>query len=213
MAKSKNKSLIIRYVQGNFKLEVSHQASTLCMLKAQSRSQSPVQQDPLSPSHASTLPRTKVVFADFVGVFLFYVLLEPPFTGNASLFGSPRCAAINTPQGASSKHKNRPHEAPTYSSNSIPSTETAAVKKQQPYSVVPPIDPPFDHMFIEAITADKPRPSSPEPPKRQYFTRSRVAATRRNNLGQPEKQKSKAPAAAGHRIQSSSNDSALISSL
>ncbi|KAJ6965381.1 hypothetical protein NC652_003307 [Populus alba x Populus x berolinensis] len=68
MAKSKNKSLIIRSVQGNFKLEASHQASTLCMLKAQSRSQSPVQQDPLSPSHASTLPRTKVVFADFVGL-------------------------------------------------------------------------------------------------------------------------------------------------
>ncbi|KAL9339338.1 hypothetical protein Peur_068353 [Populus x canadensis] len=42
---------------------------------------------------------------------------------------------------ASSKHKNRPHDALTCSGNSSPSVETAAVEKQQPFSAVPPTDP------------------------------------------------------------------------
>jgi len=127
---------------------------------------------------------------------------------------------------ASSKHKNRPHDAPTCSGNSSPSAETAANEKQQPYSAIPPTNPLVDPMFTEAVTAGETRPTSlghkrtkiveakhfgskqsatpkvvhiseegdaadVEPPKRQYLTRSRVAATTR--LGQQEKQKSKAP--------------------
>lgn len=64
MAKLKNKSSILRSVQGDFRLQASRQASTTRIPRAQIRSQSPVQSDPDSPSQASPT-RTRVVFADF----------------------------------------------------------------------------------------------------------------------------------------------------
>jgi hypothetical protein len=62
---------------------------------------------------------------------------------------------------ASSKRKNQPHDALTYSGNSSPSAETAAVEKQQPFSAVPPTDPPVNLMFTEVVTAGETRPTSP----------------------------------------------------
>nr|TKS00381.1 hypothetical protein D5086_0000185940 [Populus alba] len=53
------------------------------------------------------------------------------------------------------------YEAPTCSGNSSPSVETAAVKKQQPYSVVPLADPLVNPMFTEADINGETRPKSP----------------------------------------------------
>jgi hypothetical protein len=64
MAKSKKKSTILRSVQGDFKLQTSHQVSP-SISRAQFRSQSPVQSDFGSSSKASP-PRTRVVFSDYV---------------------------------------------------------------------------------------------------------------------------------------------------
>jgi hypothetical protein len=50
MAKLKNKSSILRSIQGDFRLQASRQASTARRPRAQIHSQSPVQFDPDSPS-------------------------------------------------------------------------------------------------------------------------------------------------------------------
>lgn len=63
-------------------------------------------------------------------------------------------------KGTSSKHKKRPHKAPTYSGTSSPSAETTAVEKQQPYSAVPLADPSVDPMFTEVVIAGEIRPKS-----------------------------------------------------
>jgi len=83
MAKSKNKSSILRSVQRDFRLHASRQTFASRMPRAQSHSRSPVLQDLMSPSdQAFTPPGTRVVFTD--------------------LAGSPREARV------SSKRRNRP---------------------------------------------------------------------------------------------------------
>lgn len=68
MAKSKNKSSILRSVQRDFRLHASRQTFASRMPRAQSHSRSPVLQDLMSPSdQAFTPPGTRVVFADLAG--------------------------------------------------------------------------------------------------------------------------------------------------
>jgi len=63
-AKSKNKSSILQFAQHDYNLQASCPSSTSRATRALSRSRSPIQQDPLSPSQAYTPLRSKMVFVD-----------------------------------------------------------------------------------------------------------------------------------------------------
>jgi hypothetical protein len=67
MAKSKKKSSLLQFAQQNYRLHSSRPSSTSRAPRSLSCSRSPVLQDPLALSRASTPSRTKVIFAYVAG--------------------------------------------------------------------------------------------------------------------------------------------------